>query len=208
MTKKASEKLTHLKRREIMYKRINLQLFADGGEGGSGAQSTTAGSGAGAQSGTYTYQQAEEIATARADRAEKAALKSYFQQQGMSEAEVQQAMVDYKANKEKNKPDVSAIEKERDEANKELSNLKNEKVLSGMKVKSEDLDYVMYKVNKLVPDKKDFKTAAEEWLKENPRYKEGGGYRVVTSTNTGSSVETGNGNEAINNMIRSSFGRK
>jgi len=165
-----------------MYKKINLQLFADGGEGGTGAQ----------------------------DRAEKAALKSFFQQQGMSESEVQQAMADYKANKEKNKPNVSEIEKERDEANKELINLKNEKVLSGMKVKSEDLDYVIFKVNGLVTDKKDFKAAAEEWLKENPRYKEGGGYRVTTSTNASGSGEstTSNPNEAINNIIRNSFGRK
>lgn len=193
-----------------MYKKINLQLFADGGEGGTGAQGAAAGAGTGTQNGTYTYQQAEEIATARADRAEKAALKSFFQQQGMSESEVQQAMADYKANKEKNKPNVSEIEKERDEANKELINLKNEKVLSGMKVKSEDLDYVMFKVNGLVTDKKDFKAAAEEWLKENPRYKEGGGYRVTTSTNSSGSGEstTSNPNEAINNIIRNSFGRK
>lgn len=193
-----------------MYKKINLQLFADGGEGGTGAPGAAAGAGTGTQNGTYTYQQAEEIATARADRAEKAALKSFFQQQGMSESEVQQAMAEYKANKEKNKPNVSEIEKERDEANKELINLKNEKVLSGMKVKSEDLDYVMFKVNGLVTDKKDFKAAAEEWLKENPRYKEGGGYRVTTSTNSSGSGEstTSNPNEAINNIIRNSFGRK
>lgn len=187
-----------------MYKKINLQLFADGGEGGTGAQGAAAGTvSAGVQTGTFTYQQAEEIATARADRAEKAALKSFFQQQGMSEAEVQQAMADYKANKDKNKPNVSALEQE-------LAGLKSEKVLSGMKVRTEDLDYVTFKVNQLVTDKKDFKTAAEEWLKENPRYKESGGYRVTTSTNSNSSGEaaTTNPNEAINNMIRNSFGRK
>lgn len=199
-----------------MYKKMNLQLFADGGEGGTGAQGAAAeatGAGVGgthAGAGTFTYQQAEEIATARADRAEKAALKSFFQQQGMSEAEVQQAMADYKTNKEKNKPNVTALEQERDAANKELASLKNEKVLSGMKVKSEDLDYVSFKVNQLVTDKKDFKTAAEEWLKENPRYKEGGGYRVTTGTSSSGSGESSatNPNEAINNMIRSSFGRK
>lgn len=192
-----------------MYKKINLQLFADGGEGGTGAQGAAAG--VGTQNGTYTYQQAEEIATARADRAEKSALKSFFQQQGMGEAEVQQAMADYKANKEKSKPDVSALEQERDAANKELAGLKNEKVLSGMKVRGEDIDYVLFKVNQIVTDKKDFKAAADEWLKENPRYREGGGYRVTTSTNangSGESTTTSNPNEAINNMIRSSFGRK
>ena len=36
--------------------------------------------------------QAEEIANARADRAEKAALRSYFQQQGMTEQQVNQQL--------------------------------------------------------------------------------------------------------------------
>ena len=55
--------------------------------------------------------QAEEIANARAHRAEQAALKSYFQQQGMTEDEVKAALADYKTNKEKQKPNLSAIEK-------------------------------------------------------------------------------------------------
>lgn len=197
-----------------MRKRFDLQLFADGGEGGPGTQGGNAGVGDGGQGsaggkGTYSFEQAEEIANARAQRAEQAALKSYFQQQGMTEEEVRGALADYKANKEKQKPDVTALELERDEANKKVQQYENEKVLSGMKVRTEDLDYVMFKVSALVTDKKDFKTAATEWLKDNPRYKEGGTYRM----SSGMPASEGNkgpdtGNEAINNMIRGAFGRK
>ena len=76
-----------------MGKRMFLQLFEDGGGAGSGGQGGNAGAGNGSQGnaggsgnqGSYSFAQAEEIANARADRAEKAALRSYFQQQGMTE---------------------------------------------------------------------------------------------------------------------------
>lgn len=192
-------------------KKFNLQLFADGGEGGSGAQGGNAGTGNGGQGnagGSYTFEQAEEIANARAERAGTAALKSFFQQQGMSEEEVKTALAAHKANKEKQKPNISALERERDEALSRLARAENEKLLSGMKVRAEDLDYVTFKVNQLVTDKKDFKAAAEEFLKGNPKYKEGGTYRVATGTGAGSSAPGATGNETINNMIRNSFGRK
>lgn len=76
---------------------FSLQLFTDGGDGGTGTGAGSAGNGDGGQKGnaggtgpggTYSFEQAEEIANARADRAEKAALTSYFKQQGMTEDEV------------------------------------------------------------------------------------------------------------------------
>ena len=82
-----------------MKKRMYLQLFEDGGGAGSGGQGENAGDSNGGQNnaggtgsqGTFSYAQAEEIANARVERAERAALKSYFQQQGMSEEQVTQA---------------------------------------------------------------------------------------------------------------------
>lgn len=194
-----------------MRRKMNLQLFADGGEGGSGSQGGNAGSGNGGQGSAgaaYSFEQAEEIANARAQRAEQAALKSYFQQQGMTEDEVRAALEEYKTKKERQKPNVSAIEQERDEALTKLQQYEHEKVLAGMKVKAEDLDYVLFKVNALVTDKKDFKTAAAEWLKDNPRYKDGGTYRMSSGTAADGSKGADIGNEAINNMIRGAFGRK
>ena len=45
--------------------------------------------------------------------------------------------------------------------------MKNEKVLTSKGVKADDLDYVMFKVSKLVDDKTDFEKAADKFLKEN-----------------------------------------
>ena len=190
-----------------MKKRINLQLFADGGEGGTAAgaaTNATAGNSNGGQnaggSATYTFEQAEEIATARAQRAEAAALKSYFEQHGLSEDE--RAMEDYKTNKEKNKPNISAVELERDKYKTELEQLKNSGILRDKGVKPEDLDYVLFKVNQKVTDKLPFDKAAAEFLKENPRFTGQTSYKVTTSTHTGGAGASEDTNDYINNAIR------
>ena len=155
-----------------MRKRMFLQLFEDGGGAGSGGQGGNAGTGNGNQGnaggtgnqGSYSFAQAEEIANARADRAEKAALRSYFQQQGMTEQQVNQAI--------------------------------------------DDLDYVAYKVSKMVDDKTTFEKAAEKFLKENPRYAGGSSYRIAdSSVGNASDGSGGNMNASINDRIRSAARR-
>lgn len=210
MTVKAMEN-THRRNRKMKNRMfMNLQFFADGGEGGTGGDQ---GGNVGTQTGgnsnhaTYSYEQAEEIANARAQRAEQAALKSYFQQQGMSQEEVTQALADYRQKKQSQQPNVSAIQKERDDALAKVTQYENEKILVGKGVKQEDIDYVVFKVNKLVTDKKGFKTAAEEYLKENPRFT-GQTYKMSTGATTGNaSSGTEAKNEAMNNMIRNAFRR-
>lgn len=194
-----------------MRRRMNLQLFEGGDGAGSNGQGGNAGNGGGGQAGntgaTYSYEQAEEIANARATQAERAALANYFRSQGMTETEITTAINDFKAKRQAQQPNVSQITQERDDALKKVTQYENEKLLTGKGVKAEDLDYVAFKVNQLVTDKKDFKTAAEEYLKENPRFT-GKTYQVstgVSSGNAGSSVETKN--EQINTMIRNAFGR-
>ncbi len=193
---------------------FDLQLFAEGGGGEGEGQGGTGGgpvSGGGAASRgnpapAYTYEQAEEIAQARAQKAEADALKGYFQKQGMSEAEVAQAITDFREKQKSRQPNVAAIEAERDEAQKKLQQYENEKLLAGMHVRQEDLDYVAFKVGQLVTDKKDFKTAATEWLKENPRYAVKHNYRVSTGAdNTQGSGGTQTGNEMINEAIRNAI---
>ena len=192
-----------------MRKRLfDIQLFEDGSGIGTGAaQGGNSGAGDGDQGraggkGTYSFEQAEEIANARAQRAEQAALKSYFQQQGMTEDEVKAALADYKTNKEKQKPNLSAIEQERDNALKELEQVKNTNLLRDKGVKPDDLDYVLFKVGKLVDDKTDFTKAAEKFLKDNPRFTGHGSYRVTTSTQAGGAGSAQNTNDSINNAIR------
>ena len=198
-----------------MIRRImNLQLFADGGNSDPGNQGGSAGgSGNGGQEGNagssaarFSFEQADEIANARAQRAEKSALKSYFTQQGMTEEEAAQAIEEYKRRKQANQPNISALEKERDDALGKLAQYENEKTLTSKGVKAEDLDYVLFKVNQLVTDKKDFKAAASEFIKENPT-DSGQGYKVSTGVPAGGYGGTESKNEAINNMIRSAAGR-
>lgn len=183
---------------------MSLQLFDDGGQGGAGSGNGGQGGNAGA---TYSYEQAEEIASARANKAERAALANYFRSQGMSEAEITTAISDYKAKQKANQPDVSAIEQERDDYKTKYEQMQNEKVLTSKGVKAEDLDYVMFKVQKLVDDKTDFQKAAEKFLKENPRYAGSGTYRVSTSSGNENKGSGGNMNDSINDAIRRAIRR-
>lgn len=183
-------------------KMMDLRLF-DGDGGGTGG-SGGAGTGSGSQGGSagYTFEQAEEIANSRAEKATRAALADFYRKQGLSEAEITTAINEFKAKQKANQPDVAAIEKERDDAQKELQQYKNEKILSAKGVRAEDLDYVMFKVEKLVDDKTDFAKAAEKFLKDNPKYTGTSNYRVTTSSRTDEPGAGGNTNSSINNAIR------
>ena len=208
-----------------MRKRMFLQLFEDGagagsagGQGGNagtgnGGQNGNAGSAAGAHgSGTYTYEQAEEIASARADKAERAALANYFRSQGMTEDEVTQAIRDFKEQKAKRQANTEQLQHDLDEARKENARMKNENILREKGVRSDDLDYVMFKVEKMVDDKTDFKKAAEKYLKENPRFigagRGTGTYRVSTGSQSSGNGGEGNPNDSINAAIRRAAGRQ
>ena len=198
-----------------MKKRMCLQLFEDGGGAGSGGQGGNAGDGNGSQGnaggsgnqGTYSYAQAEEIANSRAERAEKAALRSYFQQQGMTEQQVNQAIADYKDQQKKNQPNVMQLQQDLENSRNEVQRMKNEKFLSSKGVKADDLDYVAYKVSKMVDDKTTFEKAAEKYLKENPRYVGGNTYRVSTSSGSSSEGSGGSANASINDRIRAAARR-
>lgn len=208
-----------------MKKRMYLQIFEDGaGAGSAGEQGGSTGAGNGSQggnagsatgthgAGTYTYEQAEEIASARADKAERAALANYFRSQGMTEEEVTQAIRDFKEQRARRQPNTEQIQHDLDEALKENARMKNEKILAEKGVKSEDLDYVMFKVEKMVDDKTDFKKAAEKYLKENPRFAGGGRgtgtYRVSTGSQSSGNGGEGNPNDSINAAIRRAAGKQ
>lgn len=196
-----------MKKKQVM----NLHIFDEenNGNNGNGGNSGNGGNGEGSQGGNagYTFEQAEQIAEARAERATRSALADYFRKNGMSESEITDAIKDFKAKKEANKPNVSAIEKERDEARAELENLKNTNFLRDKGVRADDLDYVVFKVSKLVDDKTDFKKAAEKFLKENPRYAGGNSYRVSTSTGSQGNGNSGSMNTSINDRIRAAMKR-
>lgn len=198
---------------------FNLQRFTDGAGDGAGAGSgATGGNGnqnagvnnnnnGGQPSAGYSYQQADEIASARAERATKSALSSYFQQQGMSQQEAEAAIAKYKADKAASQPNVDKLTHDLAEANKKLADQANQSYLASKNVKADDLDYVLFKVNQKVDDKTDFKKAADTFLKENPRYAGQQTYRMSTSVQGGGNGNTQTPNETINAAIRSHFGR-
>lgn len=203
-----------------MKKRMYLQLFEDGAGAGSGGQGGNAGAGNGGQgsagsasgaqgTGTYTYEQLEEIASARASKSERVALANFFRNQGMSEAEVTQAITDFKTQRAANQPDTAKLQQERDDALKKVQQMENEKFLSSKGVKVEDIDYVTFKVSKLVDDKTTFEKAAEKYLKENPRFVSGGAgsYRISTSANNSGEGAGGSQNASINDRIRAAARR-
>ena len=104
---------------------MNIQFFSEGsGDGGDGngngnnGQSNTGNgnsnqnTGNSNQGATYTQEQLDGIVNSRTARAEQSALRSFFQQQGMSENEVTQAINSYKAQRAKNTPDVAGMQTE------------------------------------------------------------------------------------------------
>mgnify|MGYP003479593667 len=125
----------------------------------------------------------------------------------MTEAEVTQAISAFKTQRAANQPNATKLQQDLDDANKKIQQMENEKVLAGKGVKSEDLDYVMFKVSKLVDDKTTFEKAAEKYLKENPRYMGGSTYRVSTSTGSESNGSGGSMNASINDRIRAAARR-
>lgn len=63
----------------------------------------------GTQAPTYTQEQLDSMVNAREQRAANSALKSFFEQQGMTGEEITQAIESYKSNREKNKLDINSI---------------------------------------------------------------------------------------------------
>lgn len=160
-----------------LFRQLNLAIFdTDPGAGTDPAPSGGTQPAAGQQqqpAGSYSYQQAEEIATARAQKAERAALASYFKQQGLDESQVTEAIRAYKAAQEAKKPDVQSIQKERDDALEKLAAYERQETLTAKGVKPRYAKFVAYEVAELMKaDSKldSFDKAAEKYLKDNPQY--------------------------------------
>ena len=182
-------------------KLMNLQFFADDdGEDGAQRSDQTGAAGAGSDRG-YSFEQVEQMAAARAKRAETAALKNYFARQGMSEDEIKNAIDEYKVRKSESESDmVSSLTKERDEALSKLRDVQNSAYLTKKGVSGEDLDYVLFKVNAASNGADDFEKAADKYLKDNPRFV--GTYRVSTGASGSGSGGAANVNDMINAAIR------
>ena len=126
-------------------RKFDLQFFADGDAeggsnagsddggdtggtgdaGGTGGKDDNAGGGTGDQGNqgtggkTYSQEEAERIAAQREERARRSALKSYFEQQGYSQEEVEELLKKDKERREKEKTDLEREKEAREKAEKE-----------------------------------------------------------------------------------------
>jgi hypothetical protein len=185
-------------------KKFNLQLFADASAENSGADNangtnpnTEGNSGNSTASGNkqYTQEDLDKIVTERTGRAEKAALKSFFEQKGLTSEEADAAIESYKKSKaekaEASKNDAKAQAERADAAEKSAKEAiakANAMVIkanaqiqaSTLGVKANKLDYVvkMADLSKVtvdengVPDEASIKESIEKVLKDIPEFKD------------------------------------
>lgn len=136
---------------------MNLQLFAEGGDG-NGDQNAGGDNGQAGQQGNQNNQQAAGVdydkIQAMLDNAtakkENAVLKSYFQQQGLSEDEISQAIATFKQNKQQTEQqqnananlqnEVAAAQKVAEQAQIELAATK---VAMTLGINAKTLPYVL-----------------------------------------------------------------
>ena len=90
------------------------------------------------------------------------------------------------------------------DAEKELTVLKNAKVLSKYGIDDAEMqEFYAYKIGKLVDDKTDFATAAEGYFKDHPTNK---GHVEVSVPGSSASNTAKDANKAINDAIRKAGG--
>lgn len=91
---------------------MNLQMFAEeAGGGGSGTGTQTQTQPEQTQSGPQIdYARIQQMLNGTLEAKENTALRSYFEKQGLSQQEAEQAIAAFKAEKAKNTPDVAAMQ--------------------------------------------------------------------------------------------------
>ena len=86
-----------------------------------------------AQANQVDYAKIEEIVSKNVERKENAVLKSYFEQKGLKEEEVAEAIKNYKETKEKEKDDLNkSYEDLQNKYNDLLTSLENQKIDSAI----------------------------------------------------------------------------
>lgn len=204
---------------------MNLQFFAEGGDGNGDQNAGSNNNGQAGQQGGQNNQQAAGIDydkiqsmldTATAKK-ENAVLKSYFQQQGLSEEEVSQAIATFKQNKQQQveqqqnanaslQNEVAAAQKDAEQARIELTATKAAVEL-GINVKT--LQYVLKMADfskakdadgKISED--NIKASLEQVLKDVPALK------PSTENNSGFQIgaPAGNNNQSNEEALKKAFG--
>ena len=204
---------------------INLQFFAEGGDGNGDQNAGNNNNGQVGQQGGQNNQQAAGIDydkiqsmldTATAKK-ENAVLKSYFQQQGLSEEEVSQAIATFKQNKQQQveqqqnanaslQNEVAAAQKDAEQARIELTATK---VAVELVINVKTLQYVLKMADfskakdadgKISED--NIKASLEQVLKDVPALK------PSTENNSGFQIgaPAGNNNQSNEEALKKAFG--
>ena len=178
-----------------MYKRfrckipMNLQTFAEGGEGTNGNIGTGgsgengAGNGqAGQQPFQFDYDRLTNIVAGKQSATEDSVLRGYFKQQGLTKEQAEQAIADYKHQQAANQPDVAGMQTQLTQAQQaaQKAQLDNAATLQAVKLgiapekipfvlKLADMSEVMDKEGKI--SEENLKTALDNVLKVLPELK-------------------------------------
>lgn len=144
---------------------------------------------AGAESGkTFTQEEVDALIAKRVAREKK----------GMPSAEELTQFREWQKTQQSEADKLGAAEKARDAANSALEDARNENTLLRMGVPADDVDYYAFKIKKLVTDKKDFETAAKEFLKD----KKPSSTVTVEMGAQGGGSKADTANAAMNKLIR------
>lgn len=136
---------------------------------------------------TYTQDQLDAIIA----REKAKATKGWFTAEQMQAKDT--SISTLTAERDNARADLATAQKERD-------NLLNEKFLRNKGVPEDMLEFVAFKIGKLVTDKKTFEQAAEEYLKDNPP---AGTVRMSTGGGVGGgSHQPPSSNDVMNALIR------
>ncbi len=201
---------------------MNLQLFAEGGDGGTGNQQNNNqqdNSGNGFQ---FDYEKLANIVAGRQTVTEDKVLSGYFRQQGLSKEEADQAMREFKEQKAKNTPDVTTLQTNLANSNKALIDEKvnNQAILTAVELgidtksipyilKLADMTKVVDAEGKVNAD--EVKAAINKVLEDVPAFKGQSGNQNNNDNQSGGFKFGGganNNNENQEDMLRNIFGVK
>lgn len=188
-----------------MTRRMNLQLFTEGGDGNGDNGTGNGGAAAGAPAGQQAidYEKLAQIIAGKQSATEDSVIRGYLKQQGLTKEDMDEAIKTIKAERAKNDPSKKLAELQA-----KLDQHDREKVLAKKNVRAEDYDYIIFKASQKVDDKTTFEKAVDDFLKDNPRFTQAaGGYRVDAGASNSGQKKTEGGNAAINELIRNRFKR-
>ena len=204
---------------------MKLQLFAEGGDGNGGqnaggTNNNAAGQNAqnGQNSSEIDYNKIQGMIDTATSKKENAVLKSYFQQQGLSEEEISQAIATFKENKAQQtaqqQNDTAQLQNKVAAANQEAEKVRIElaatKVAMTLGIEAKTLYYVLKMADfskvkgtdgKISED--NVKSALEQVLKDVPALK------PATDSNGGFQIGGpggGNTNQANEDALKRAFG--